>query len=296
MQEKAKNTNVGTVSRFHSGTILAHTMVSCLLAEVLFGSLTCKRIVPTHNEGNVQQPVVCLFSLDQPILDSLLLHPSLLSVLRLLGEHPLKNQNSMHLYQISDKSEKSSQQAKNPAPTTGNIDTIHDVYAKKRAHEPPAHLESDQETLRLGGQSNDDFHPTTSGETADAKKLAHAPPVHPPDSPGTFRLGSPGRNDDLHPMTAGEKAEAHAPPVHPPEPPGTFRLGDPDNDDFYPMTSREKMWDLAWSLLSGSTASPSGKPGTTPATTLRPAPSTPNTYLAWTKRSPRLTSTRTASP
>ena len=147
----------------------------------------------------------------------------------------------MNNYQISSKSEAaSSQQARNPAPATGNIDTQHTAVAKKLVPFPPVHSESDQATLRLGGQSNDDFHPTTSGETADAKKLAHAPPVHPPDSPGTFRLGSPGRNDDLHPMTAGEKAEAHVPPVHPPEPPGTFRLGDPDNDDFYPMTYRQK--------------------------------------------------------
>jgi len=78
--------------------------------------------------------------------------------------------------QISNKSEDSSQQARIPAPATHNIDTNHDVDAKKLAHAPSVDLESDQSTLQLGNPpGNEDLNPMTSGEQADAKKFFHKP-------------------------------------------------------------------------------------------------------------------------
>ena len=79
--EKAKHTHL-IIFVFTVVTILARKMISCMLALALFSSLSCKPIMPTHHKENFQlQPVVCLFSLDQPILVSLLLHSSPLAII-----------------------------------------------------------------------------------------------------------------------------------------------------------------------------------------------------------------------
>ena len=147
----------------------------------------------------------------------------------------------MNNYQISSKSEAaSSQQARNPAPATGNIDTQHTAVAKKLVPFPPVHSESDQATLRLGNLDSDNLNPMTSGEKADAKKLAHAPPIHLESDQATLRLGNPD-NDNLNPITSVEKTYAkklaHAPPVDLESDqanPGVFRIGGQDNDDAAP--------------------------------------------------------------
>ena len=93
--------------------------------------------------------------------------------------------------QISSKIEDSSQQARIPAPAIDNIDTNHDIDAKKVAHAPPVYVESDQATFQFGSPANDDLNHMTSEEKADAKKLAHAPPVYVEPDQATSRLGNP---------------------------------------------------------------------------------------------------------
>ena len=95
----------------------------------------------------------------------------------------------------SSKGEASRQQeARIPAPATGNIDTNHDVDAKKLAHAPPENLECDQETLRrLGNPGNEDIrHNMNSGEDGHVQNMLHVPP-EPRESdranPGAFRIG-----------------------------------------------------------------------------------------------------------
>ena len=126
----------------------------------------------------------------------------------LLGEYTFKNRKIINdlAAQISSKSEDRSQQARIPAPATDNLNTIHDVDAKKLAHAPPVYLESDQAASRLPNPGNHDWNPMTPEEKADAKKLAHAPSIY------------------FEPDQAK---------------PGALRLGDPDNDDHLPVTSRE---------------------------------------------------------
>ena len=141
---------------------------------------------------------------------------------------------------ISSKTEDSGQEARIPAPDTGNRNTNQDVDAKKLAHAPPVHLESDhQATPRVGNPGDDDLNAMTSEEKAAAKKLAHAPPVHvEPDLQATPRVGNPGI-DDLNAMTSEEREDAkklaHAPPVHVEPDQAILRLGNSDNDDLNPM-------------------------------------------------------------
>ena len=118
--------------------------------------------------------------------------------------------------QISSKIEDSSQQARIPAPATDNIDTNHDIDAKKLAHAPAVYVESDQAASRLGNPGNHDWNAMTPEEKADAKKLAHAPPFYvEPDqaNPGAFRVGGQD-NDDGHTITSEGEVRSHGVTAH----------------------------------------------------------------------------------
>ena len=106
-------------------------------------------------------------------------------------------------------------QARLPAPATGNIATNHDVGAKKFAHAPPIHLESDQATPRLADPHDDNLNPMTYGGKdvhnmwrRRCTEYAPKPQESERAKPGALRMGGQN-NDDGNTVTFGEAVRSH---------------------------------------------------------------------------------------
>ena len=177
----------------------------------------------------------------------------------LLGEYPFKNRNTLNnlVAQFSSKSEDRSQQARIPAPAIDNIDTNHDIDAKKVAHAPPVCLECDHSTLRLGNLGNEDLNPMTSGKQADTKKFFHAPqtkkalPIDDRKSPTNGSDELPiddckipnGRDETILQQKKRIAGRSRAKKIFPADSynsTGGAGDGNPANDDLNTMTPEEK--------------------------------------------------------